>query len=448
MGAAPIILREHDALSLAAICGGAVSPMEQVRWQRLIDRKAAALQRRLGLGEPPFSFQLHRGEPSIVTRGVVGALVLGGRELQIAPKYVAAPQEAAAWGADLVAMVVASGHRWASSESRRVREGPAQLIDLVARAYADALSAAVRGDPIRRWRTAEIDSPVLRGRLQVAAQLRRALHEPGRLLCEVPVLDTDNPTNHLLHWAARQYAARCRHPQTRRQLLRLATLLPPVRSPVRLPTRLPTTLSAQDRRWQRAVDLAGLLARGRSQQAGGGSGDGYTLVVSAASLFEGFLERTLARCVPQHLGPQWSVVGQEQRRFATPLGKGRPYYTRPDDVVYEGEAPRLLIDAKYKLLGDPRRGYRKRARNSDLYQLAASLAAHGCTRGLLLHPHIVGDERYQDTGLQSWRVTLGGADQIISSAAVDLSGIASPSVRARFEQSLCALLQEAISVGT
>ena len=432
-------VQEYGWVPLRNLLADGLTAGESDIWQTRILHQASRLSRQLERRSRLFGLERRDEGMTLTVGGVVGSVQLAGCELRIAPKFVPKDRWEEPWEHAVLQMVGrATGRRWTTARSTRVAPGSARFFDHVARAFADAVHEAMRSDPVRTWQTFEEEHQVLRGRLLVARQLRSMLSRPGVIHCAVDRLHADNPVNHLLHWAAVRFEALVRDSATRRRVAAASAWLPRIRPPVRVPALELIRLPPQYAHWSEAVDLALLLARNLAQHPGGGADAGHALLVDSADLYEGFIERSLQLTVPG-CGRGWRVEAQDQRTFAKPVeGTKKSYSTRPDDVVYKDDEPVLLIDAKYKKLGDADLMALKKPANADIYQLAASALAHGCSQGLLLYPKIVDDE-LADSKLRLWEVTLPGAEEKtirLGAIAVDLMKLTDQSDFGAFDQHL------------
>lgn len=429
-------LRENRAVSLASALGHTLDVESVRRWARLVERAGARLQTELGTREPPIA--LVDGDNGLAVRavGIAGTLQLGGVEWTVVPKFVA-DATPGIWERSLIAMV-GRARRSAWTPARRTGLGAAKLtfLDHVAIAFADALHAALAGDPIHTYRVAEVESPVLTGRLILRRQLNHLIARPHVFSCELDRLDSDNPFNNLLHWATAWFAQRTRTVAIRQRLRSLAEHLPTVHNPPQLPARLPLRVPPQYSQWANAVEIATLVALGRGLAPGGDS-EGYGLLVEMASMWEGYVDASLRDGCARLDDGRWEVCAQKERLFAEALSqKTRSYWTRPDDVVMRDGVPILLVDAKYKLLADAEAGSPRRPLNADVYQLACSLVSHNCMRGLLVYPKVVNDVDLGDGDLRLWRVELGGRALLLGAVAVDVSNVASTASERVFDDTL------------
>jgi 5-methylcytosine-specific restriction endonuclease McrBC regulatory subunit McrC len=406
-------------------------------------RLATRLLRMLSLRELPLRVEDDGDHAYIRVRGIAGTLYLAGREVDVAPKYLA--QNATGWREALITMIErAAPRRAAYVPMRRVQLKYRTFIDQFAYAFALQLEVASRSTPLRTYRARGQELAVLRGRLLVAEQLRMSLLRPHRVRCEVDELDTDNPTNRLLHWVGQQLLAQVHDAQLRRKLSHHLARLPSVPTPVRLPVPLVVTVPRQYAHYDGAVSLALAYVRGRTTYpAGTNAVDGVGFVIGTERLFESFVERTLHGVLSAD--PSLQVHPQVDRLFAKPIGGGRGYYSRPDNVVELAGKVVLVVDAKYKNLGDAADAgaVRQRPVSADLYQMAAALMAHACDRALLIYP---GAQQHDDG--QAWMTrwwSVPALNGLVGAVIVELSMLGDPSTLASFDAKIATVVDGALT---
>lgn len=439
-----IRIQELQSVALEAIVGRPLTRDDRDRWEASILRESKLLRAGVGARTVPLGLGWEDGVLMLKATGIAGSVVVRNTEIEVAPKYVASPDSD--WIADLFAMIERvrpSRNHFARSTRLRVR--PTSFADHIAFQYAAALASAVREEPVRQYRSREELLPQLRGRLLLARQLRTSFSRPHLLECEVDYLDTDNPTNHLLQWAGRRLMGLTIGPRVRRYLEGQMAALPPVAGSLRLPAHLTEAVPAQYRHYSEAVGIAVRLARGqRAGPEGGRAGTG--LAVGMERLFETFVERSLAAAlglVPRPL----HVVPQDVKPFALPVtAPDRKYYTRPDNVVYDGKTPVLLIDAKYKRFSEAdETGPGDRPVNADLYQMAASLVAHGCSKAILVYPRTAASGEHA-AGVRWWSVRLPVAGNLlIGAASLNLNGLSVPGAMDALDASIATVLTSALA---
>jgi 5-methylcytosine-specific restriction enzyme subunit McrC len=424
-------LRENRVHPIAPILGCDLTAEDRRRWMSLARGAGSRLQSRFGTSTPPVSVLDVDGELSIRAAGIAGTFRLGDVEWTVVPKFVA-EEAVGTWERSVLAMVRRANPRAFTAEKRsRLGAAHLTLVDLLALAFAEAVVAATKGDPVHAYRTEEVELPVVRGRILIDQQLQHVISRPHMFSCAVDQMDTDNPVNHLLRWAAARFSELTRSGGVRQALRDAEERLPPLRGPAVLPLRLPVTLGSQYAGWREAVELAGLLAVGRGHGSRG-EAEGYGFVLDMARVFETFVDASLRDGLARQTDATWSRVSQASREFARPItARTRAYWSRPDDVVERDGLPVALVDAKYKLLADADDGTQKRPANADVYQMACSLVAHGVNHGLLVYPHVVTSGADPDSILvagerKAWRVHLGDRSLVIGAAAIDLRKLTTP----------------------
>lgn len=437
-------IQEQTPVALDELVGRSVAGEERERWERSVAHASNGLKGDLRVRQAPLALRREAGTTEVLPAGIAGTIFLRNTEVEIAPKYAASPESD--WIADLFAIIErvrpARGH---FARTSRLRTKPTSFVDHIAHQYGAALATALREVPVRQYRTREEALPQLRGRLLLARQLRSSVSAPHLLECEVDYLDTDNPTNHLLHWAGRRLLSMTISPRVRYFLSQHVASLPPVSGALRLPAHLTDAVAPQYSHYTEAVGIAVRLARG--QRAGPeGLGDGSGMCIGMERLFETFVERSIAAALPLMATPDLRVVPQDVKQFAQPLAAtDRAYFTRPDNVIYAGEQPMMLVDAKYKRFAEAdEAGVGDRPVNADLYQLAASLVAHGCRRGLLLYPRMTGTGA-EDATTRWWSIPLPTAgDLLVGAVSLDLNGLSKPGGLDVLDASLARVLQNGL----
>jgi 5-methylcytosine-specific restriction enzyme subunit McrC len=436
-GGVPVSLTELDERT--------VNLEVREQWRKLLAARAARLQRDLGLRETPLVVTEGDNGPSLRTTGIAGTVRLGRHELDIAPKHVS-DVASSNWHRSLIVMIERAARRKVDfSLSDRLDLGRGTFADYFAFSFAVALDHATRREPVRLYSTRRETSPVLRGRLLVADQLRSSLTSPHQLTCEVDRLDADNPINTLLCWAGRRLLTFARDGRVRRLLSHQLGKLPDVITS-RPPLGLRATLPRQFAHYSTAVELAVALIRAEGPHPESAAEGGAGFVVGTERLFEQFIERSLASIAAT---TAWEVVPQLRELFAEPNrgNAGRAFYSKPDNVVQVGAATKLVIDAKYKRFEDAtEERVGSRPTNADLYQLAAASVAHKCTKALLVYPRSETKRETMDSPIRWWRVDGWGVGALqIGVTAVDLDVLGQSGGVQEFDQSLKQRVGEALT---
>lgn len=349
------------------------------------DRWMAALAVDLdaaSLGVPLRASQAADDPEPVLTRGTdgtwcagryVGELHRDGRTLRIEPR-LGWPQLREWIGAVLGIRVV--------DRSGAVSSTGSPLVELVAAIWRAKLVDALRHGPPGMRRPRQHVGPTVRGRLDVGRTVAlRASGRPAVASVSRP-RGLDNAVTRTIVLADRVLGttmdARGRH---RWRGDRLEDLLPAMRLAVGPRPRLPTRRELARVRYtpitlpfRGAAELSWTIARGRGPltAATGEATSGYLLDI--AELWELFVVHCATRAFADESVTRGTVAGPSRHLLTSERDPartmGRLY---PDVVVRPTQAPRLVIDAKYKPLTDARRPPIAR---EDLYQLTSYLAAH------------------------------------------------------------------------
>ncbi len=274
------------------------------------------------------------------------------------------------------------------------------LVTAVAGLYARMAERLLLGGVLRGYRAVEDVRHTVRGRVNVAEQLRR---RPGR---GMPVAvrydehDEDVLENRLVLAAARALLRLRPDVRTQQRLRRVVAALDDVtavafHAPV--PAVRWTHLNA---RYRPTVELARLVLAGGGVDVDGGARQTVGLTLDMNQVFEDFVCTTLGAALEAHQGRA------QAQDTAWTLDEEGSVRLRPDLVWYSATGrPAAVVDAKYKV----REG--RSTPESDVYQMHAYCTALG-----LLVGHLV----YAEAGGRA-AVTVRNGGPAIRVHSIDLS---------------------------
>lgn len=273
-----------------------------------------------------------------------------------------------------------------------------ELLPALARLFERQADRALRQGLLQGYRTTEETSPVMRGRLREADQVRRHHGEFPAVEIVHDEYTTDIAENRLLRTATDRLLRLPRVPRdVRGRLLRLRVRLADV-TPIgrghEPPRWRPTRLNV---RYQPAVRLAELVLRGASveHRPGGTTVSGFLL--DMAGIFEDFVTVALREALSASSG--YSVLQAPHH-----LDEGHAIRIVPDFVHYADDGtPQVVADAKYK--AEKPAGFP----DVDLYQMLAYCTALRLPDGHLVYargnaPHAA--HRVRHTGITIHQHTL------------------------------------------
>ena len=183
-------------------------------------------------------------------------------------------------------------------------------------------------------------------------------------------------------------------------------------------------------------------------RAPGAQDVGYAYVVDMVLTFERTVERALAASATLLDEHTLSVSRQDQALLARALWSGdRDYAAVPDAVVYEGGAPVVIVDAKYKSLESTPGAAPGRPSNADFYQILGAAIAHRATLALLVYPSTSGSA-IGAAAMSLWRIEIGpGTTITIGSGSVDVVGLSPGTTSTAMHQQMKGLLEELLAIG-
>lgn len=426
-----ILLKELEEYSLEKLFPG----MELLRITELLETESRRLKEQLGLRGEPIRVHRRNGRLWLKCSGIAGAVELPGLEIEIMPKFC---REDDGWRRNLFQMIsIAASSRIRLQSVQHMSDSRLNFYDHLALLFLDEMQQALRKEKIRTYRTSEDHSRFLRGRLLFGEQLRHMVESPGIVWYEQDELNCENHFNYLLKWCCGTLASRVRNQQIRRALLETEEQFPAFwRSyPIPVEEKLPP----QYRYYERAMDIANRLARGSSSSHDRQGAAGFGYVTAMEVIYEKFIEKLLKSL--RAPGMDIRSVPQSSALFARSRGKAGSYFTVPDNKVCIDGRPAVLVDAKYKnnFSEDSFYSRGKKPVNSDVYQLFASLVAHGCTKGILVSPC----ESSRPSSKQEWTIDNNGQEYTIYSLAVSLSDISTARKLEEVKTVLLEAIQEA-----
>lgn len=295
-------------------------------------------------------------------RGVVGVAMIAGWQVTVRPRI---PVGHVLWMAGVVdyrrdAVALTAHH---------------DLHTALAQLFIDATEHALRQGVLRGYRERRTDLATVRGRVDVAEQVRR---RPGQGLPLAVVYeehDEDILENQLLLAAARSLGPVVADaPALRRGLHRIRAGLVDV-SPITVDPRdvPPVVWTRLNSRYRPAVELARLILARTGVEASGGATVGRALTLTMHAVFEDFLARELGARLEQRDG---RAVSQDGRWW---LDVGREVHLIPDLVWEVAGAPAAVIDAKYQFTGVADR------HASNVHQLLAYCTSLGLPCGHVVY---------------------------------------------------------------
>ena len=232
------------------------------------------------------------------------------------------------------------------------------------RAVERVVKRGLRGD----YNTRQDNLFALRGKLLMAAHLRQNLCRRDRFFTQFDEFSVNRPENRLLHAALRRVLDWTRaqaHQQLARELRFVFAEVPESMQP---------RLDFQRVRLERdmgyyadALAWARLILNEESPLTGAGEHRAPSLLFPMEKVFEAFV----ARHLPRQLAQPYTLRAQASSRSLV-QHEGKDWFLlKPDLLVREGGANRLVLDTKWKLLDQSDAANKYGLSQADFYQLHA-----------------------------------------------------------------------------
>ncbi|MEO5669743.1 MAG: hypothetical protein ABIR26_03530 [Ramlibacter sp.] len=318
-----------------------------------------------------------------------GVVSVGDRVLEILPKTQYGDAGAEECRGVLLRLLRAS-HRFPQFQylpaGQHLHNAP--LLEVFIAAYFNAIVIIGRGGLLRQYEQRDEDLSVVRGRIDIARQLTVHANRPDRVACSFDELTADNVWNRVLKQAMRVVRPWIRSVDLGRRWIELMNLFDEVGdSSLKRPQLMRLTFNRHAERYRIAIDWAKWILATLSPAFRAGSNEAPTLLFDMNKLFESAVSAVLKVRAACEEG--LTVVSQDRGMslaIAASILRSEPaFWLRPDLVVYAGNTPISIADAKWKAIEMDRAG-RLVPSHHDLYQLHAYAAAFKCKDLALIYP--------------------------------------------------------------
>lgn len=323
---------------------------------------------------------------------VVGVIAAPGCSLEILPKIDAASNENdETIRTRLFSMLdVALGLKLGDGQALAMARQNETLLDILIRLFADRLLAEARRGLPRAYLAQEEGLAALRGRLDIIRQFTHNAVRPDRLACRFDALLPDTPLLRVMKACVLMLRRHARVLETQRRLDELRFLLSEVSDvPVSALPWPQVRIDRTNRRWETLYGLAKLFLKREWQRTNhdAQAGQGITLLFAMNDLFEAYIAVLARRAL---LGSDLTVHSQGGLRYCLMEegdgGKER-FQTTPDILIRRNGQIVMVIDTKWKLIGQNPEDKNRGVSQSDVYQMMAYARLYRCREVMLLYPH-------------------------------------------------------------
>lgn len=328
-------------------------------------------------------------EYELKAASIVGTVVLPTLRLLIRPKV----------GLKNLFFLLGYGVELTSwAEERFPYEEDPDLLKAVAYIFEAEVSRATHQGRVRGYQVRHETLTTLRGRIDIAGQIRTRQGRPFPLECSFEEYTEDIDLNRIVKAALRRLLqVPGLNPDVVRRLRFRYRTFDEVESVTYGPGSVPDIgFTRLNEHWRPAAELARLILNQESLRDQTGKTLGISFTVDMNTLFERFVEKIVDQAARK---ARLQLVAQAPRHLSPEVPM------RPDLVLRAGSSDLAVGDAKYKEPDD------QRPPNEDLYQLLAYCVALGLTRGLLIY-----------SGKLDRQFLIERAGIILEASSIDLTG--------------------------
>lgn len=311
----------------------------------------------------------------------VGSIALEDCIVEIKPKVPLA---------SLVYMASVGGAQIDLGRAPVAVESSDDLPSALATALLDATAVAARAGLLKGYREVEESLSVVRGRWDVARQLKRSPGMPLPVELTYDDFTEDVVENRLLLTALLRLT---RLPmlkpalqrRLRNALAEFASVTPLTAAPIASPP-----LDRRTQHYAHALHIARWVLESRSWSTEHGRAQGSAFLIEPAALFESFVGHALQRALRRH-GVAVALQDPTWR-----LDAAGAVHLRPDILLRRAGAAIATADTKYK-------HYRSAPKNADVYQALAYAVGTGTRQAHLIY---AGNEIANSIRIESLGITI------------------------------------------
>ncbi|WP_128548515.1 McrC family protein [Larkinella soli] len=336
--------------------------------------------------ESVMTFFWQKGRECIRLKNYVGLLeTRDGSRIEILPKITAAGENGAVQSRAILLKMLQHlrGSPFCRAGFAGFRSERLPLWEVFVALFLDEVSTLLAQGLRTSYVSESGTQPFLRGKLNLADQLRRAAYEADRFSVTYDEQTTDLPQNRLLKSALRFVAGRSvdRTNQSRiRQLLFVLDDLPPS-SQVQKDLQAARTQNRLFSRYEPALRWAEALLGGRAFGISGGENQCLTLLFPMDRLFEDYVAAGFRR-----YAGEGEVSIQESSRHLVDDHSGVQKFRLRPDIVIRRNGLVTVLDTKWKRIEPTNPTGNYGLDQADLYQLYAYGKKYGASELVLIYP--------------------------------------------------------------
>ncbi len=322
-------------------------------------------------------------------RGYCGVIQLGELTLEILPKIHGTESEPGKARAVLIRMLAAVQKLdLHSMDIASLNFQQHVLLDVFILSFVEKLQALLRQGMIHSYIRQEENLYVIRGKIDIAQQMKQNICHKHRTFCKYDEFISDNLPNRIIK-VTLIYLLRFARSNTTKQLLeQLCGIFSDISYVY--PADTDWELLHFDRTnedWQEILEQCRWFLNGMNPDVISGKEESISLLFAMNILFEEYIAIELKKAI----GEKYDVLAQKPQRKLLRNDEGQQLFVmKPDIYIREKvtSSPTAILDTKWKLLiGDEKK---MGVSQADLYQMYTYAGSYNVSKVMLLYPKQTG----------------------------------------------------------
>ena len=321
--------------------------------------------------------------------GYCGVLQLGDLTLEVLPKVHGTESEPGKARSLLIRMLAAVQKLdLHSTGSAHLNLQQHVLLDVFILSFAEKLQTLLRRGMVHTYIRQEDNLLVVRGKIDIAQQVKHNLCHQQRVYCQYDEFLADNLQNRIIKVTLVYLSRFARSNRVQQLLEQLCGIFSEVTEV--FPKESDWDALSFDRTnqdWQEILSQCRWFLSGMNPDVISGNDQSISLLFAMNILFEEYVAVELKKA----LAGQYDVLAQKPQKKLLNHADGREIFTmKPDLYIREKstQTPSAILDTKWKLLnGDERK---MGISQSDLYQMYTYARSYNVSKVMLLYPKQAG----------------------------------------------------------
>lgn len=309
------------------------------------------------------------------------------------------------------------------------------LMEALLKLFATRLLNELRRGVDHAYVYREENLPCIKGKIVMNRQILVNAAHRERFYVGLDEFLDDTPLNRILKATSRRLISVATTPDTQRLLMETTAIFDEVGDVFPDAHHFDRVhLHRNNERFQPLLDFCRMVWQGTNPNPSAGKSRTFSLLFPMEQLFEQFIARFIRRHAGEFGFERRDVRIQSKSctryLLREEAGNSLKFKLQPDLLIAsEKEAPRMILDTKWKCLEGDEEDRKNGVPQADMYQMYAYANRFDCADNVLLYPDV--------TGVTSKTYLLEGAEKCIRVASINLNhDLSKPGGMKKFRENL------------